>query len=139
MENVLKLAIFGATALGIEVIFTALAGARNPKKRNRQKLFGYSSLWYFPIYAVFVPAFLYFYQTPLADQHWLIRGVVYAATIQVGEFITMWLLHVLNGESPSEEEYKRSGRSLYGFVRPDFFPAFVLMGLVFEYLYRLIF
>ncbi|HTE21550.1 MAG TPA: hypothetical protein VK674_00740 [Candidatus Limnocylindria bacterium] len=139
MENILKLAIFGAAALGIEVIFTALAHLKNPKKRNRQKLFGYSSLWYLPIYGLGVPAVLYLLRSPLEGQHWILRGLVYGLFLQVGEFISMGLLHVANGESPSEEEYKASGRSLFGFVRPDFFPAFAVMGLIFEYLYRTLF
>ncbi len=139
MEIILKLALFGALALGIEVIFTSIAQARNPKKRNRQKLFGYSSLWYFPLYGSFIPAMLYLLQTPLDGQFWLVRGIVYALIIHVGEFVTMGALHLLNGESPSESEYKESGRSIMGFTRPDFFPGFVLMGLVFEYFYRLVF
>jgi hypothetical protein len=139
MEIIFKLAFFGALGLGIEVIFTSIAQARNPKKRNRQKLFGYSSLWYFPLYATFIPATLYLLQTPLEGQYWLVRGVVYALVIHIGEFTTMGVLHVLNGESPSESEYKTSGRSIHGLTRPDFFPGFVLMGLIFEYFYRMVF
>jgi hypothetical protein len=139
MEFVLKLTLFGLLGLGMEVIFTSIGQARHPKKRNRQKLFGYSSLWYFPLYCTVIPAMLYLLQTPLEGHHWLVRGAVYALVIQVSEFMTMWTLRVINGESPSESEYRASGRSLYGLVRPDFFPGFILVGLIFEYFYGLIF
>lgn len=134
MQTFINLLVLGFVGLGLEVVFTATLNALKPTKRRRTTLFGYSSLWYFPLYAFGMPAGILLLEPYVMDSPWFIRGIIYALVIHIIEFITMWLLHVINGASPSEKEYKASGHSLAGFTRWDFFPAFFALGLLFEYL-----
>ena len=136
IEKAYTLLLFGVIGLGIEVIFTALYDLLISKKSNRVHLFGYSSLWYLPLYGVVLPLGIYFLNSSVGNLPLLLRGVIYAILIQIGEFLVMWLLHVINGQSPSEKEYLNSKHSIKGFTRWDYFPAFILLGLIFEYLVR---
>jgi len=136
IEKVFVLLIFGAVGLGIEVIFTSASALFNKDERDRVRLFGYSSLWYLPLYAFALPLGMYYVQSGVGDFPLIVRGIIYAFLCQAGEFIAMGALHLLNGKSPSEADYLKSNRSIYGFTRWDFFPAFILLGLIFEYLVR---
>jgi len=134
IENIITLCFFGAIGLGIEVIFTSLSKIMKKKDLNKVQLFGYSSIWYFPLYAIVLPLGIYLLQDSVSDYPLLMRGIIYAVLIHVGEFIAMWLLHLINSKSPSEKEYLASKHSIYGFTRWDYFPAFIFLGLLFEYL-----
>ncbi len=136
IEKLFRLILFGLIGLGAEVCFTSLSLLRKRPERGRVRLLGYSSLWYLPLYALVLPLGIYFLAPSLDHYPLIVRGLTYALLIQIGEFAAMAALHLLNGQSPSEKEYLVSGRSLYGFTRWDYFPAFIVLGLVFEYLVR---
>jgi len=127
-----EMALFAVLGLGLEVLFTSVTDFKGDKRRF---LMGYSSLWYGPLYAcaplVLNGAGVFLFELPI-----LVRGVVYALVIWLFEYIGMWLLRLLLGASPSEEQYLKSRWNIHGLIRLDFFPAMFLMGLAFEFVFR---
>ena len=135
-HKLLALFLFGMIGLGIEVTFTSVTSLWKKDERTRHVL-GYSSLWYVPLYGLVLPLGIYFLQAAVHSWPWLARGVVYGVFIQVGEFFAMGVLHLLNGESPSEQRYRaKAKRNIYGLTRWDFLPFFIVLGLLYEYLVR---
>ncbi len=129
-----EMALFAVLGLGFEVLFTSVTGFKSEKRRF---LMGYSSLWYAPLYAC-APLFLHYFGGYVFLLPLLARGVVYALVIWLFEYVGMWLLRVLLGASPSEEQYFRSRWNIHGLIRLDFFPAMFLLGLAFEFIFRTI-
>lgn len=129
-----EMALFAVLGLGFEVLFTSITDCKAEKRRY---LMGYSSLWYAPLYAC-APLFLHYVGSYLFLLPLLARGVVYALVIWLFEYAGMWLLRLLLGASPSEEQYLKSRWNIHGLIRLDFFPAMFLMGLAFEFIFRTI-
>ena len=129
---VFEMALFAVLGLGFEVLFTSVTDFKGDKRRF---LMGYSSLWYAPLYAC-TPLFFHCAGDVLFSLPLLFRGGVYALVIWLFEYIGMWLLRLLLGASPSEEQYLRSRWNVHGLIRLDFFPAMFLMGLAFELIFR---
>jgi len=129
-----EMALFAVLGLGFEVLFTSITDFKAEKRRY---LMGYSSLWYAPLYAC-APLFLHYVGSYLFLLPLLARGVVYALVIWLFEYVGMWLLRLLLGASPSEEQYLKSRWNIHGLIRLDFFPAMFLMGLAFEFIFRTI-
>jgi uncharacterized membrane protein len=129
-----EMALFAVLGLGFEVLFTSITDFKGEKRRF---LMGYSSLWYAPLYAC-APLFLHYAGGYLFLLPLLARGVVYALVIWLFEYVGMWLLRLLLGASPSEEQYLKSRWNIHGLIRLDFFPAMFLMGLAFEFIFRTI-
>lgn len=127
-----EMALFAVLGLGFEVLFTSVTDFKGDKRRF---LMGYSSLWYAPLYAC-APLFLNCASVVVFALPMLVRGVVYALVIWLFEYIGMWLLRLLLGASPSEEQYLKSRWNVHGLIRLDFFPAMFLMGLAFEFVFR---
>jgi len=123
-----EMIIFGALGLGFEVIFT---GALDYFKHRKSHLFGFSSLWYFPLYAI-IPVFFHFAFPVLFLFSWYIRGLIYAAVFHLVEYISMGMLRIFLGASPSEKSYYKSKWHIHGLTRIDFAPAFFVAGLLFE-------
>lgn len=134
-DIVIAMALFAVLGLGLEVIFTAVLDA---KKDSQQHLWGYSSLWYLPLYML-APVFLNLTASVLLPLPLLLRGLIYMVVIFVCEFMAMLALRKLLGASPSEANYRLSRWNFLGLIRLDFAPAMFAMGLTFEFLHRWIF
>lgn len=124
--------IFASVGLGLEVVFTAITGANKSKDKH---LFGFSSLWYAPIYGLLVPLGISLLSPLLADFPALLRGLLYTPLYHAGEFITMGILRIMLGSSPSEKSYYTSRFHIWGLTRLDYAPAMFIMSLIFESLY----
>lgn len=125
--------IFGTVGLGMEVVVTALFPRTG---ENRGHLFGYSSLWYLPLYGFLVPLGFMIIYPLVADLPLLIRGVAYTPFFHLSEYCGMWYLRYRNGESPSEESYKQAKWNIHGLTRLDYAPLFFFASLIFEKLCR---
>jgi hypothetical protein len=128
--------VVALAGLGLEVVYTALAGGdvEAPPARRRF-LVGYSSVWYLPIYAV-VPFFFAVLPASFRAWPWALRGSAYMLVAWVGEYVAMGLLHLLLGQSPSEESYRKSRWHLHGLTRLDHGPAYFAGALALEWLCR---
>ena len=111
----------------LEITFTALASFR----RREFKLTGNTSIWMFPIYGM--AAFLAPVCNLIKKKHFLIRGLVYAALIFLGEFVTGALL---SRRDLCPWNYERSRWNIKKIIRLDYLPCWLLTGLLFERLIR---
>ncbi|MBI4248931.1 MAG: hypothetical protein HY611_05465 [Elusimicrobia bacterium] len=128
----LEVFIFGTAGLGLEVMFTALTDW----PRLKDKLLpGYSSLWYFPLYAS-APLFFNFAGPTLFPWPVWARGAAYTAGCWLIEYCGMGVLRLCLGQSPSEKNYYRSRWNVRGLTRLDFAPAYFALGLIFECIFR---
>ena len=118
--------IYGAMGWLMEVLWTGLAALRS----KNYKLTSSTSLWMFPIYGLVVVLEPLFRLT--APLNFLLRGLVYAALIFLGEFVTGTLLkraHVCPWD------YSHTRFHVRGVIRLDYLPAWAAAGLVFERVY----
>ncbi len=129
-----EMVLFAVLGLGFEVVFTSVFDFKSDKRRF---LMGYSSLWYAPLYAL-APVFLHLTSGWLFALPIWVRGFVYTLIIWLVEYMAMWALRLLLGQSPSEKHYFTSRWNIHGLIRLDFFPAMFFMGLAFELVFRLI-
>lgn len=111
----------------LEITFTALASFR----RREFKLTGNTSIWMFPIYGM--AAFLAPVCSLIRKKHFLIRGIIYAVLIFLGEFITGTLL---SRRDLCPWNYERSRWNIRKIIRLDYLPCWLLTGLLFERLIR---
>lgn len=111
----------------LEITFTALHSFRC----REFTLAGRTSIWMFPIYGM--AAFLEPVYRLVKKRHFLIRGTVYAALIFLGEFLTGSLLA---RRDLCPWNYARSRWNIKKIVRLDYFPCWILAGLLFERLIR---
>ena len=157
-----KCAIFACIGLGMEVIFTSVWSTHvdqyvenlalpSDSSTKINFLWGWSSLYYFPLYML-VPFLIeslhsiWFKMCPTNERKdgrmvipkWYFRFISYALLFHISEFLGMFLLRQILGQSPSEEQYYQSGRSIYGLTRIDYFPFFGVGGMFLEYVYLLI-
>lgn len=107
----------------IEITFTALDSFR---KKN-YKLTGNTSIWMFPIYGM--AAFLSPICKLVRNRHFLIRGLIYAILIFLGEFITGTLL---THRDLCPWSYERSRWNIKKIIRLDYLPCWFFTGLLFE-------
>ena len=124
--------IYGALGWCIEILWTGLGRALDPKRRS-WKLLGYTYLWMFPIYGLIVFLFEPLHDT-IRPWFFLFRAVVYGLGFMVVEYITGWILRKVTGVCP----WDYTGRArwhLNGLVRLDYFPAWALLGLALEYVH----
>ncbi|MBR6770554.1 MAG: hypothetical protein IKM28_04845 [Lachnospiraceae bacterium] len=111
----------------LEISFTAL----NSLRRRELKLSGNTSIWMFPIYGM--AAFLSPVCRLLQNRHFLLRGLVYAALIFTGEFITGSLLM---RRELCPWDYSRSKWNIKKIIRLDYLPCWFFAGLLFERLLK---
>lgn len=128
----LQCLIFGFLGLGLEVAFTAVLDFLHAKDR---RLLGYSSLLYFPLYAL-TPFFFLIAAPIVFPLPLLARGAVYAVCAFAAEYAAMGALRLAFGSSPSEKSYYRSRWNVHGLIRLDFAPAWFAAGLFFESVFR---
>ena len=131
-DTLFIMVLFGVLGLGLEIIFTAVLDA---KKDHQRHLWGYSSLWYLPLYMM-APIVLELSADMISPLPFLARGLIYMIAIFSCEFVAMYALRKLLGASPSEANYKLSRWNICGLIRLDYAPAMFLMGLRFEFVYQ---
>ena len=107
----------------MEIIFTALDSLR----RRDMRLMGRTSLWMFPIYGS--ACFLTILRQTLKKFPAFIRGCVYAVCIYIGEYLTGRFLDKLH---ICPWNYERSRWQIKRIIRLDYFPNWLLAGLLFE-------
>ncbi|MBI3548100.1 MAG: hypothetical protein HY078_03505 [Elusimicrobia bacterium] len=128
-----KCFLFAVVGLGLEVIETAVLDY--PSKKD-SRLMGYSSMWYLPFYAVCPLAYFHYFHSWLFARPLTLRAVLYMLSFWIVEYLSMGLLRLLLGRSPSEESYYQSRWNVQGLIRLDLGPVWIVFGLVFEWMYR---
>ena len=121
-----RFVIYGALGLLMEVLWTGLGSL----KSKNFKLSSTTSLWMFFIYgmvAFLEPVFRIAAPVPM-----LVRGLIYAACIFVGEFVTGSLLKRIE---VCPWDYSTAKYHVKGVIRWDYLPVWVAAGLVFEWVY----
>lgn len=124
---------FGVIGIGLETIYTAFNHFWQTKDKH---LRGYSSLWYLPLYAL-TPLFFTLLPSAFFGLLWPIKGLIYVVGIFTVEFISMGLLRMLLGSSPSEKEYYQSRHNVRGLICLDMALAWFCAGLMFEFLFSM--
>ena len=110
----------------MEVLWTGLGALFN----KNYKLSSKTSLWMFFIYGmVIVLEPIFRLVSPL---NFLLRGLLYASFILLGEFITGTLL---KRADVCPWDYSHTRFHVRGVVRFDYLPAWAVAGLVFEQIY----
>ena len=118
--------IYGALGCLMEVLWTGLGSL----KIKNFKLSSTTSLWMFFVYGMV--AFLEPVFRLAAPMPFLVRGLIYAAFIFTGEFITGSLLKRME---VCPWDYSTAKYHVKGLIRWDYLPAWVVAGLVFEWVY----
>jgi len=118
--------IYGALGCLMEVLWTGLGSLRT----KNFKLSSTTSLWMFFVYGMI--AFLEPVFRLMAPMPFLVRGLIYAAFIFTGEFITGSLLKRME---VCPWDYSTAKYHVKGLIRWDYLPAWVVAGLVFEWVY----
>lgn len=113
----------GLTGWCMEIIFTALDSFR----RRDMRLMGQTSLWMFPIYGS--ACFLSLLYRPLKKFPPFFRGCIYAACIHIGEYLTG---SFLDKHKICPWNYENSRWNIRRVIRLDYFPNWLLAGLLFE-------
>ena len=117
--------ICGLTGWCMEILFTSLGGLLS----GNLFLTGYTSVWMFPIYglaAIIGPLSVYLRHLPV-----LLRGCIYATGIMLVEFVTGSILRIF---SVCPWDYSGTPYNISGLVRLDYFPVWLVAGLIFEYI-----
>lgn len=117
--------IYAAMGWVVEVIFTGIGSIM----RQDWNLTAHTYLWMFPIYGSAALAMEWLHNR-LRTRSIALRGVSYLALIYAMEYSSGWLLCQLLGECPWE--YPSGILTLHGFIRLDFAPAWLALGLLFE-------
>jgi hypothetical protein len=73
------------------------------------------------------------YQNGLEHAPWWYRGLGNTAMILTGEYLSMWGLACLLGDSPSGREYRNSGDSINGFIRIKLIPVWFCATFFLEF------
>ena len=121
-----RFAIYGAIGCLMEVLWTGLGELLNKNFRLSSK----TSLWMFFIYGgVVILEPLFRILSPL---NFLLRGIVYALLILIGEFISGSLL---KHAKICPWDYSHTRYHVRGVIRFDYIPAWIVAGLLFERIY----
>jgi len=117
--------VYGALGWVVEIAFTGV-GSILARDWN---LTGQTYLWMFPIYAGAALCMEQIHDR-LRHRHWLWRGFAYVGFVFAVEYASGWALASLLGACPWE--YPAHSPHINGFIRLDFAPAWMALGLVFE-------
>ena len=123
---IIRFAIYGAIGCLIEVLWTGLGAL----KSKNFKLSSTTSLWMFFIYGMVI--FLEPFFRLIAPFNFILRGLIYAALILAGEFITGMLLKQAD---ICPWDYSATRYHVKGIIRIDYIPAWAVAGLIFEQVY----
>ncbi len=142
LEDFIKTALlFCAFGCFFEVLFTAVydsieQGLKEGLKTIDVRFFGYWSILYVFVYGMVLAGFWTFIAVPYVyPLPWMLRMLIYGIALQAGEYVCMWLLYLIFGQSPSQSHYHGKFDSIHDFTRLSYFPAFVFMAFSFEVIY----
>ena len=127
---VFRALIFACIGITMEVVFTAASAFLFDKPRDRN-LWGHSTLWMFPVYALAGPIFPLL-SVILADEWFVLRLLVYICGIWLTELGSGLALRLLLGEAPWEHSYRASRWHVDGIIRLDYAPYWAVAGWLFE-------
>lgn len=117
--------IYGLAGLLIEILWTGIGSLF----LGNYALTGHTYIWMFFIYGLGV--FLEPIHDKIREYNILIRGFIWVFLIYIIEYSTGYLLQILIGYCPWD--YSTQTRyHLNGFIRFDYFPAWFVVGLLFE-------
>lgn len=121
----IRFVLYGLTGFLIEVLWTGFGSLIS----GNLALTGTTYLWMFFIYGLAV--FLEPIHNRIRREHFLIRGFIYVLLIYVIEFSSGFILDTLIGYCPWD--YTASTRyTFFGYIRLDYFPAWLFAGFLFE-------
>ncbi|WP_034430304.1 putative ABC transporter permease [Caldisalinibacter kiritimatiensis] len=121
----IRYVIYGLSGLLIEVFWTGFSSLIY----GDLTLTGHTYLWMFFIYGLAI--FLEPIHNKIRRENFVVRGFIWTVLIFSIEFLTGFLLDKMIGICPWD--YKRSSKlTLYGYIRLDYFPAWFIVGLLFE-------
>ena len=123
---IIRFVIYGALGCLMEVLWTGL----HALKSKDFKLSSTTSLWMFFIYGMVI--FLEPFFRLMSPLNFLLRGLIYAALILAGEFLTGTLLKRANF---CPWDYSTTRYHVKGIIRLDYIPAWAVAGLFFEQIY----
>lgn len=115
----------GLTGWCLECAYT---GFKNLLKGDL-RMIGTTSLWMFPIYGMAV--FIIPIYENIRELNFLIRGIIYGTLIISMEYITGSLLNLLDC---CPWNYNMVATGYDGLIRLDYFPLWMLAGLIFEFI-----
>lgn len=116
--------IYGLCGLCMEILWTGIGSLT----KGDLTLSGYSSIWMFLIYGMFV--FIEPLHEKIRDKPLILRGGVYTILIFSGEFISGILLKTILGKCPWN--YGTSRYSILGIITLKYIPVWFALGLLFE-------
>ncbi len=133
--------LFSAFGCFFEVLFTSIydsieAAFKGGRASVDVRFMGYWSILYIFVYGIVLAAFWYLLAVPYVyPLPWYFRMFIYGFVFQIGEYICMWIFHLIFGQSPSESHYHGKFDSINDFTRLTYFPAFVIEAFSFEAVY----
>lgn len=116
--------IYGTLGWALEIFWTGMSSLFS----GDMQLYGYTYIWMFPVYGLAVALEPLHYN--IRTLPWYIRGLIWAISIFIIEYTTGWLFRILLGSCPWD--YSSSPFNIDGVIRLDFFPAWFIVGLLFE-------
>jgi uncharacterized membrane protein len=122
--------VCGLTGWCIEIFFTAIT-SKDFKGKHSKKLEGHSSIWMFPIYGI--AALIGDIYPKIAKWPKLARAFLYGVCFLMVEFISGSLLTRM-GVCPWC--YDGCRFSVNGVIRLDFFPLWMIAGMLYEHILR---
>jgi len=121
----LRYIVYGLSGLLLEIFWTGIGSLI----AGDFTLTGHTYIWMFFIYGLAV--FLEPIHDRIRGEHVLLRGLTWVTLIYLIEFSTGFLLDLAIGYCPWDYSDSTS-YTLYGYIRFDYFPAWFIVGLVFE-------
>lgn len=125
--------LFAIAGLGLEVIQTAILDYMD---KHDFRLMGHASVLYLPFYAVCPLAYFTFLHSTLFAWPFYVRGPVYMVSFWIVEYLSMGILRLIFGKSPSEDTYKLSRWNVHGLIRLDYGHFWLCFGFIFEWMFR---
>jgi len=121
----LRYIVYGLSGLLLEIFWTGIGSLIS----GDFTLTGHTYIWMFFIYGLAV--FLEPLHDRIRGEHFLLRGLTWVTLIYFIEFITGFLLDLIIGYCPWDYR-KSTSYTLYGYIRLEYFPAWFVVGLIFE-------
>lgn len=117
--------IYGLSGLLLEILWTGLSSLIS----GDFALTGHTYIWMFFIYGLAI--FFESIHDKIRRYNFLIRGFIWVFLIYLIEFTSGFILDILIGYCPWD--YKKStSLTFFGYIRLDYFPAWFVVGLIFE-------
>ena len=128
MDMLVRFILYGLLGWIAEILFTGSYSLLS----GSVKLSGQTYLWMFPIYGL--AAFLGPLRERMRTVPWPVRGIIWAGTFFMIEYLSGWLLRAAIGVCPWD--YSQASRfALDGLIRLDYFPVWFMAGLIYERIY----